>query len=128
MRSLTITSSFRARRHAARGIPYDREVIILNSREDGYHTAKSYITFSKQKYHSGVCPNITHYHAANLRIKIAAEARTNAASGTNARTKLNKATMPPIRVLNLVETLAVELHSATSRNDRYIIVKNLFFA
>ena len=46
MRSLTITSSFRARRHAARGIPYDREVIILNSREGGYHTAKSYITFA----------------------------------------------------------------------------------
>ena len=56
MRSLTITSSFRARRHAARGIPYDREVIILNSREGGYHTAKGVYHFFKAKISLGRIP------------------------------------------------------------------------
>ena len=40
MRSSTFTSSFRARRYAARGIPYIEQVLILNPRGSEYHFIK----------------------------------------------------------------------------------------
>ena len=86
---------------------------------------------------------MTNYHAANLRIKIAAEASTMATTrfivgfsrkiivpATNEVRRVTTATagksIEPCDFddsKNVVNALAVELHSATSRNDRYIIVK-----
>ena len=47
MRSSTFSSSFRAGRHATRGIPHGRKVTILNSREIADITREANLTRAK---------------------------------------------------------------------------------